>query len=166
MNPTELWLSGKVRRWHTNAEFSMLTQSNADHQWGVAMVYLALCQRPAMPTLLACLTHDVGERRSADISAPNKRSLPSDLKRAFDTHEAQCRAGVLGASLTDLTRLADDRWVSLCDRIDALLIARLHRPDVVMRDDWVAMRKGVEADAAVIGVLDRFLALWDDEGRD
>ena len=112
------YLSGKVRRWHTHHD---LTQTNADHSWGVAMVLLHIHPNPSMQLIKAALEHDCGEYLTGDT--PGYAKIASQvLKEELDRLEVAAMQQ-LGFDFPHL-ELEDAHWLSLADAIEAILFVR------------------------------------------
>ena len=83
---------GTVKRFHTVD--TIHANNNGHHQWGTAMLaYLLAERKPSLNLIMACLTHDLGEKAYGDIPAPSKRALGlratiNDLEEKFlkDNH--------------------------------------------------------------------------------
>lgn len=77
MNALKLYKSGRVERFHTLADFSGARRQNlAEHQWGVALFVLLICEKedvfPSPRLLQAALLHDAEESIVGDVPAPAK----------------------------------------------------------------------------------------------
>src|SRR5579859_4495261 len=77
-------MAGQVQRYH--AWPVLQVQSNAEHQWQVARIVLAIY--PTAPTVLirAALFHDNGEQSTGDLPFPTKSKDPA-LKVIIDNME-------------------------------------------------------------------------------
>ena len=57
--------AGRVARWHANPDMAHIRETNAEHQWMVAVILLQLLPKDAAPLaehlIFAALHHDVGE---------------------------------------------------------------------------------------------------------
>lgn len=64
----------QVTRFHSRP--GLRTQTDAEHQHGVALLCWWLSgKQPSATLLMAALTHDMAEQASSDISAPMKRAM-------------------------------------------------------------------------------------------
>jgi len=137
MSLFELWRSGLVRRWHCNPDLAHTGQSNAAHQWGVAMIILAQHPNPSAALIRAALCHDVGEMVVGDLPYPFKKANPDFAARHRD-FEDMARVNLVGAF--DLTE-TDWRWLKYADAHEAILWMRQHRPELESRADWAEQVK-------------------------
>ena len=131
MKPYPTWLSGFVRRWHSNPDLAHTQQTNAQHQWGCAVLALHLWP-DNHALMIAALTHDVGEVGIGDVSGPAKRANPA-LKAALDSAEAE-NFDSLGLEVPPKTL-----ELKLIDMLEAYLWAERHAPHVMDRDGWPEM---------------------------
>ena len=131
MKPYPTWLSGLVRRWHCNPDFAHTAQTNAQHQWGCAVLALHLWP-DNHALMIAALTHDVGEVWIGDVSGPAKLANPT-LKDALDSAEAK-NFESLGLAVPPKTQ-----ELKLVDMLEAYLWADRHAPHVMDRDGWPEM---------------------------
>lgn len=69
---------GQVERCHGFRHFG--TYSNAQHQWGVAMLMWVLWPEDFPRLSIYCLTHDVPEQWIGDIPANSKAGAPPEFK--------------------------------------------------------------------------------------
>lgn len=82
MNLKDVYESGRVERFHTVADYSGgARQSNAEHQWGVALIASELAGRrnyegSAAMLMFAALTHDSEEATLGDFPATAKWRFP------------------------------------------------------------------------------------------
>lgn len=82
MSFLDLYHSGRVRRFHTLADYSeAVGQTVAEHQWGVALLVLEICMRlrinPRPELLREALLHDCAECRTGDLPANLKWRWPA-----------------------------------------------------------------------------------------
>lgn len=76
MNISQLYPTGRVKRWHTT---DLPAQTVGHHAWGVALIVARIYPRPhEVPSklLLAALTHDCAEHVSGDIPSPARKLHP------------------------------------------------------------------------------------------
>lgn len=95
VNFMRLYDTGRVRRFHTLADYSdKLTQSNAEHAWGVALIvmqiYLLLDTAPRPAFLRTVLLHDAEEQYTGDVPATAKWRWPK-LAQELAVAEAEVR---------------------------------------------------------------------------
>lgn len=115
--------SGQVARYHCNPEMSRFRQTNADHQWGVAIVIWELHPNPSRNLLYAAMTHDGGEMRAGDISYPVKQANPEHAANhaALEMRERR-KLGFHDIKLTE----EEGKYLHLADRLESFLYMRLH----------------------------------------
>ena len=155
MKNPDIWTSGRVTRWHTHPVMNVHFQSNADHQWGVAALYLSLSPTPVSGALLyACMFHDAGEIGVADISFPNGQENP-ELRALIAAAETQTRArmGLLGFELSD----SDWDWLHMCDRLESIRFVGLRERWLLETASWQETIRGVMNLAARLGCEDGVL---------
>lgn len=126
----EIWRSGLVRRWHCNPDLAHTNQTNAAHQWGVAMIAMYLF--PGYTSLIEkALTHDIGEVNIGDVSAEAKRSN-TELKKLLKEEEDR-NLKSMGLEDTDPT----NDCLHLCDMLEAYMWARQHNPEILETEPWL-----------------------------
>ena len=142
-----LWLSGFVRRWHSNDDWRLRESGeiNGGHTQRVAILYACLFE-PTVEGLLSCLLHDVGEVLSGDISAPAKRRVP--MLGMGDKEASQIYFDAL--DMQDYGVKSPE--VGLCDLLDAIMYAKYRAPELMARPDWIGDRGTCEAMAEALGV--------------
>ena len=140
MKPHQVWLSGFVRRWHCNPDLAHTAQTNAQHQWGCAVLALHLWPDDHA-LMIAALTHDVGEVWIGDVSGPAKRANPA-LKETLDSAEAE------NFERLKLHVPKKTQALKLVDMLEAYLWAERHAPHLMDRDGWPEMVEGI-ADLAM-----------------
>ena len=140
----DIWRSGFVRRWHSNPDMAHTAQTNAQHQWGCAVLAHRLFPGD-YELLIAALLHDVGEDGVGDIHALAKKRHP-DLKFASERAEAD-RFSSLGIDVPIKTQR-----LQLVDRIEGYLWSRHHMPSIMCRDGWPEVLNGIYALADHLGV--------------
>ena len=126
------WEATFTRRWHRHAHLADTHDPIAGHQGRVAL--LALMMFPTAHALhRAAIMHDMGEAAVGDVPNPVKNANP-DLKRALDRIEAEAMVeiGLPGVDLDDRER----DMLRLCDKLDAILWARHHKPDLLDDPRW------------------------------
>lgn len=135
----DLYRSGFTQRYHGNAEMAWLGQTNAHHQWGVAVLMLRLFPERirSVAVIHEALHHDVGEMGACDVSYPAKQKHPALAEAAADA-EALERAemGVPEVVLTE----EETALLKFCDRLESYLFAAVRAPHVLACEDWQALR--------------------------
>lgn len=145
MKAKEVWKSGFVRRWHSHPDLASTNQTNAAHQWGVAIIAMHLF--PDDDDLLkAALLHDVGEVNLGDLSAPAKRSKPI-LAKAYKEAE-DLNMATMDVPIPECSK----NRLDLCDMLEAFLWVQHHQREVletiswldqIQRMCWIAEEEGV-----------------------
>jgi len=147
--PSQLWLSGRVMRWHTNPRMSS-TQDRLDgHHARVAQIILERHPGPSVELLRAALTHDAGEAIVGDLPADMKRQMPEVAER-HALVEAVSRDTIAGA-FPDLSE-SDQTWLRYADRLDAYLWAQFHGEDMKTLD-WRLAREEIARLASMLGTI-------------
>lgn len=153
MNAYKVWRSGFVRRWHANPDLAHTAQTNAQHQWGCAVLAMKLF--PGRYDLLkACLLHDCGEADVGDVSGPVKDS-DYDLKLALRRAEGK-KMEELGI---DYARLAE---LKLIDMLEAWLWVCKHDERLIWRDDWFEQKDEIIKRAKTLGVINLVQDIMDE----
>ena len=148
--PSQLWLSGRVMRWHTNPRMSS-TQDRLDgHHARVAQIILEHHPEPSAALLRAALTHDAGEMDVGDLPGDMKRQMP-DVAERHALVEAVSRDLIAGV-FPDLSEI-DQTWLRWADRLDAYLWASWHDEDMDTTE-WRLAREEIARLEAMIGVVD------------
>ena len=135
VNVAPVWLSGLVRRWHSNPDLAHTAQTNAQHQWGCAILVLHLWPDDHELTV-AALTHDVGEVGIGDVSGPAKFANPA-LKEAMDGAEF-ANFESLGLPCPSKTQ-----ELKLVDMLEAYMWADRYAPQSMVRDGWPEMYEDI-----------------------
>lgn len=119
MESIDLFESGQVLRWHHQPQMNRRLQTNADHQWGVAAIVMGITNGMASRSLIIhALFHDVGERRTGDLSAHFKRKYPEVAKVHKLAEDRECAAIVGG--LPEISDAEKD-ILKAADIIEALM---------------------------------------------
>ena len=128
----KMWLAGFVRRWHSNPFMAHVDDRLLGHSGRVALLMLGLWPDTPREALISAIVHDLPEVVIGDVSGLAKRNHPA-LKVALDVVEAEA-AIEMGCEPS-----IDPVWgerLHLCDKLDAYLYAKHHRPDRMRLDDW------------------------------
>jgi len=144
-----VWRSGGTLRWHANQSHALRQSQDsvAGHQCRTAQLLFALHPAPTCDLIFAALHHDAAEAGTGDLPAPAKRRWPT-LKCAYQQAEAGVQADL--GLLFALTRAEQD-WLALADRMDALLWVQHIDPAATLRPDWHAHVNDVLKRAAALG---------------
>ena len=148
-NAIRAWRAGRVRRWHSNADMADTVETVDGHQARVARLVLALSPLASRNLLRAALTHDDGEHASGDVSGPIKRQHPA-LADELRHIEDVARQSIWGS---DATLTAHEQLLlDVCDKLDAYLWVRHHRPEHLSGHGWPEARQRLQADAIALGL--------------
>ena len=143
----KIWLSGLVRRWHSNPDVVHTAQTNAQHQWGCAI--LAIHLFPDNHRLLIdAITHDVAEVGVGDVSSRAKMANP-DLRAAIESAEYD---NFVRLGLREPTKTQE---LSLIDRLEAYLWAERHAPKAMDGDGWPECLEDIKIMARHLRVYDK-----------
>lgn len=105
---------GAVERCHTLPHLG--SYNNAQHQWGAAMLYLQLRHGTyEAKTLVAILTHDLGERWAGDLPAPVKWALSESSNHELHEIESKC-INYLGFHI--VLSKEEARWAKAVDLLE------------------------------------------------
>lgn len=148
MIPFDLIRSGLVRRWHMNPDMAHSGETNAQHQWMVVSLILALNPQASRALLIEALWHDVGELRAGDLSAPFKRENPA-IAMDHAVFEFQARREICGSF--DLTA-QETLWLKMVDQLAAYLWMLIRAPHLAQRLDWMGDHDRVVSIADALGV--------------
>lgn len=88
--------AGAVRRYHTEPRL-IGGQTDAEHQWNMAALLLAVWPNAPREVLVFALFHDVGERVVGDVPFPFKRAYP-ELYAQVAKAEAKVALDLTGLS--------------------------------------------------------------------
>ncbi len=143
--PTELWKSGFVRRWHANPKLAGTNDRLDGHQARVAWIIIE-SMAPRMPSaelLFEAITHDAGELYSGDLPTDFKAANPelADVHRRKEKHARYNIVGRL-CNLSEFER----KMLLFADRFDAYLWAQWHGENM-NSPEW----KGVEKQLYQLG---------------
>lgn len=149
------WEATFTRRWHRHAHLADTHDPIAAHQGRVALLALILFpQEHALHR--AAIMHDMGEAAVGDVPNPVKNRNP-DLKAALDRIEAEAMSEM---QLPDVAMDDRDRdMLRLCDKLDAILWARHHRPELMEEPGWRGDVQEVRGLMWRLGVGDRVSAV-------
>lgn len=155
----DCWRAHRIRRWHANIRLADRHQNLADHAWGVAALILQLHPRPSSALIGYALLHDAGEHATGDVPWPAKAANPA-LRDALKAAEAKAAAKMLPDWLASLELKAEDRqWISLADKLEAILWAAHQGVDVVTAPDWGEQVRATRKAAQQLGALHRVNAI-------
>ena len=147
--PSQLWLSGRVMRWHTNPRMAGTGDRLDGHHARVAQIILEHHPDPSAALLRAALTHDAGEAIVGDLPADMKRQMPEVAER-HALVEAVSRDTIAGA-FPDLSE-SQEAWLRWADRYDAYLWAQFHGEDMTTLD-WRLAREEIARLASMLGTI-------------
>lgn len=141
------WHAAQVRRWHAHPQLAHLGDSVGAHSARACALARALW--PDDGALLGWIVeHDAAEAVLGDLPGPARARFAA-LDAAWASAEAEVAAAAGLRLPGDPGLLARARLVDLADR---WLFVRLHRPDLLIAPEWVALRREVLAQARMLGV--------------
>jgi 5'-deoxynucleotidase YfbR-like HD superfamily hydrolase len=154
--------AGRVTRWHSNPDLAHIRETDAEHQWMVSVILLAIYPHRSpldlLPLLIAGIVHDTGEL-IGDLPLDFKLRCP-DVAAAHSDEEAKVRQE-LGTDY--FLRPGEAAWLKLADRLSALVHVAHHRPDLLGQAKWIEDRCWVQDKARELGsfapVMDLLLKL-------
>ena len=147
--PSQLWLSGRVMRWHTNPRLAGTGDRLDGHHARVAQIILEHHPEPSAALLRAALTHDAGEMDVGDLPGDMKRQMP-DVAERHALVEAVSRDLIAGV-FPDLSEI-DQTWLRWADRLDAFLWAQFHGEDMSQLD-WRLAREEIARLTSMLGTI-------------
>lgn len=147
---TILWRSGCVKRWHCNMDKGLRESGDTtgSHSHRVAMLLLMLHPLPSSHLLACALTHDTSEVFTGDIPGPMKQGKLKALMERYERELAERFSLPIPSE-------KDQRWIRLCDKLDAILWVREHAPYVLHTPDWIEEWEKVLMMATALGVKDK-----------
>lgn len=137
-----IWRATFTRRWHRHADLADIADPIAGHQGRVALLAVVLFP-DAHALHRAAIMHDMGEAAVGDVPNPVKEANPT-LKAELDRIEAIAMVQ-MGLPECNLDARELD-MLRLCDKLDAVLWARHHRPGLMDEAGW-------QRDVAVVADL-------------
>jgi hypothetical protein len=124
--------AGQVKRWHT---IPGVTQTVADHSWGVAMLLLLVHPDPSIRLIKAAMLHDIHEVAFGDIPSPSKRKVAGIKEAEHDARvEFLASIGVEDPVLSP----EEEVWLDWADKYESLIWCNVI--DVTGRMDEIKMR--------------------------
>lgn len=152
MSLHQILRAGRVTRWHSNPDLAHIRETNAEHQWMVAMILHDIWpgHSPLPPALVrAALVHDLGEV-IGDLPGPFKAARP-DIAALHADAEAQARTDMgAGFWLTE----EEARWLMLADRLAAWVHVAHHRRWLLRHDGWPEVEAWIIDAARALTCLD------------
>lgn len=147
---TILWRSGCVKRWHCNMDKGLRESGDntGSHSHRVAMLILMLHPLPSAHLLACALTHDTPEVFTGDMPGPMKKGKFKEMMEIYEEQVAQ------RFDLPVPTE-KDRHWLSMCDKLDAVLWVRDYAPYLLHTQDWVEEWEKVLVMATALGVKDK-----------
>lgn len=147
---TILWKSGCVKRWHNSIDRNLRNSNDTtgEHSHRVAMLLLMLHPLPSAHLLACALTHDTAEVFTGDMPGPMKQGRFKDMMEGYELEVAKRYQLPLPSD-------RDKHWLSMCDKLDAILWVREHSPHMLYTDDWVEEWEKVVKMAAALNVKDK-----------
>lgn len=149
----QLWASGFVNRWHAHPNPRLRNSGDTvgAHTYRV-MILVRYFSARATPkwhvigekAMFVALAHDTGEAYTGDLPGPFKQDHPN-LAAQVDEEGRTWAGDDFEGQLPEVREL-----VNLCDKIDHYLFCKAHAPDLIEKDEWVKLRKEIEARAPEI----------------
>lgn len=143
------WRATFVRRWHRNPDLADTNDPIGGHSARVALLLLNYWPMSSVFAITHALTHDLGEAYAGDVPGNIKRQHP-ELAGALEEVEA-LGAKMMGVADPNCTA-REMAQVNLCDKLDAYLWMRHHKPGLANDPDWQASREWLLDEADRLGV--------------
>ena len=143
------WRATFVRRWHRNPDLADTNDPIGGHSARVALLLLNYWPLSSVFAITHALTHDLGEAYAGDVPGNIKRQHP-ELAEALEEVEA-LGAKMMGVADPNCTA-REMAQVNLCDKLDAYLWMRHHKPGLANDPDWQASREWLLDEADRLGV--------------
>lgn len=143
------WRATFVRRWHRNPDLADTNDPIGGHSARVALLLLNYWPLSSVFAITHALTHDLGEAYAGDVPGNIKRQHP-ELAGALEEVEA-LGAKMMGVAYPNCTA-REMAQVNLCDKLDAYLWMRHHKPGLANDPDWQASREWLLDEADRLGV--------------
>lgn len=127
--------AGQVRRYHARPEIAMISQTVADHSWGMLALLYKLNPTPSPNLIKAITLHDADEIIGGDIPYPFKAVEPEFAAE----HDRKAKKMAKLAGIPKPPRLTKDEelWMKMLDRLESHLLVTLYRPDLLSRPEFV-----------------------------
>lgn len=145
-----LWKSGCVKRWHSSIDRA-LRESGDDvgsHSHRVTMLLLMLHPLPSAHLIACALTHDVAEVFTGDMPAPMKVGAFRDLMERYELEIAKRFEMPIPSD-------KDRAWLSLCDKLDAILWVREHAQHMLTTPEWIEQWESVIKMSKALNVYEK-----------
>lgn len=143
-----MYEAGFVQRYHTHPVLARFGQTDGHHQFSVAALMLNIHPNPSRDLLIACLTHDVGERFACDLAAPVKRDNP-ELAEAHADLEESYRVNHFHNANPELNT-TDHFWLKAIDMLECYMYASIVCPQALDTKPWKGLR---------LAIVNRFIEL-------
>ena len=143
------WRATFVRRWHRNPDLADTNDPISGHSARVALLLLNYWPMSSVFAITHALTHDLGEAYAGDVPATIKSDHP-ELAKELEKVEA-LGAKMMGIENPNCTAI-EVAQVNFCDKLDAYLWMRHHRPQLAGTPDWQASREWLLSEADRLGV--------------
>jgi len=151
----ELHQTGQTIRWHINPVLARVTQTTADHSWGVAVIIIKLHPKPSMNLVKAALFHDSGEKKAGDLPYDFKRRFPEISKAHAQAEEVL--ASEAGVPELDLSPL-EAQWLKFADRLEAYYFVRTFAPEQLLINGWPEALVWFDEQKELLGITDDIFA--------
>jgi len=147
---TIIWKSGCVKRWHSNLDKGLRDSGDTvgSHSHRVAILLLMLHPLPSAHLIACALTHDAAEIFTGDMPGPMKQGTVKDMMEWYELELAKRFELPIPSD-------KDKAWISLCDKLDAVLWVREHAQHLLITPDWVEEWESVVKMAKALGVFEK-----------
>ena len=147
---TIIWKSGCVKRWHSNLDKGLRNSGDTvgEHSHRVAILLLMLHPLPSAHLIACALTHDAAEIFTGDMPGPMKQGTVKDMMEWYELELAKRFELPIPSD-------KDKAWISLCDKLDAVLWVREHAQHLLITPDWVEEWESVVKMAKALGVFEK-----------
>jgi 5'-deoxynucleotidase YfbR-like HD superfamily hydrolase len=125
------WIATLTQRWHTNTHFRKTGDDVGGHSARVTILMLHLKPDVSRKAIIAAITHDLGEKATADVSYVFKKAEP-EVAEVIKVYEEKA-IEQMGFDVKGLT-LNEKKLIKLCDWLDSYLWAYLHNPLFVSKN--------------------------------
>jgi len=147
---TMIWKSGCVKRWHSSIDNNLRNSGDTtgEHSHRVALLLLMLNPLPSAHLLACALTHDTPEIMTGDMPGPMKQGPMKELMGKYEDELAESLSLPVPSD-------KDKAWITLCDKLDAILWVREHSPYALWADAWIEEWERVVTIASTLGVMEK-----------
>jgi len=147
---TILWKSGCVKRWHNSIDNGLRNSGDTvgEHSHRVSILLLMLHPLPSAHLIACALTHDAAEVFTGDMPAPMK---VGNFKALMETYEVE----IAKRFALPIPAEKDMAWLSLCDKLDAILWVRENAQHLLLTPEWIEQWETVVKIAKTLKCYDK-----------